>query len=1154
MRLWGSSCGRALLCLCLLAGLITVGAQNLGTEGESVTPSSPSRTSIDNGQTTTIPATASVSLEDISAGPSAAPSSSRSPTTPAAPSSTTESTATLFNFTIPEGQLPLEPVITPGWAVAGTILLGAGLVYALVGIRVTWLHTFFSTAFLAGLGTTVLILYLMTPPVGNAVQGAYVVAAVCTGAVFGGLAVVFQDLAECLGCLLGGFSLSMWLLTLGPGGLIPNISGKVAFIAVFTVAGFALYFSRWTRTYGLVVCISFSGATATVIGIDCFSRAGLREFWAYIWALNDRLFPLGAVTYPLTRGIRVELAITIILSVFGIVSQLKLWRLVKDRRNEGEGEPPEPERDMRSEEEDIGRQTEEIISRERREWERVYGDGTANALVGSTDSGVGGMEGEKELQDNGRTLVDSATRPESPAESPPDTVVPPQPLIETSGVQTIIAKDVGDGRVTVKVAEDDMPEGVTVEAAEKGNGQGENVSTSTARHSFQETVELPVVYPPFTIPVAKNDDDRSSAATFADEGDGFSNKAAAENGNDGTVRSAQTQDFRVDRLTKGWSTISGSPKGILSQHSMAHQGDDYNGIEERSEALAQPTRESRDDIDSILANLDDTSSDGDVNAIQEWKSLKAKKTSEETMIAEHERTAPFRDEPDDVIDDSLESPEQTVRISPEPFATHHATAPGPPPGNAERVMEIGNIAGDREENVSSPEQAQSSKTEEPGDAPVKPPESTVSGPSATASLTRENLPPAFSHVALAYRTNEWAKHLSVAETPEPDALQLHEYAELSSDAQEQPASLDIIDLQQTAENATPPPAAPRASSVLPNLALHHGMVRSNPRTSSYTEMGQPENKGIPHRPAPTMLQPTLLAETIAEEGDGAMPPPTEAAWMAQSMGTPSQTNPRLPMSTPAANSPGRPTPQHGRPQTLMGLREALLRNRASATFARPEANGPYIAPEASPTPTPAARPPSGAGETRHYNGLPFPHTATTHSSGELDLDDLPLSQRRMIIRRSNLNLTPDPSLQNPIALPTPTAEAAAFDSHQPQRTSQINSAASEAIRQAKLANFRSSVAADLLASGALGAATARRSSNGRDFSSGATGNLQRNIELQRSILLTQKEAEGQRREQERLVRERMDREFDERMRRDGGALMEAHREAMRRLQRGAGST
>ncbi|KXX83189.1 hypothetical protein MMYC01_200303, partial [Madurella mycetomatis] len=1147
MKPLGDLCRRVLFCLCLLAGIIAVGAQDPGTDDESITPSSPSQTSIDNEQTATIPTTTSVSLEEVAASASVTLSGSRAPTTPAAPSSATGSSTTFFNTTIPEDQLPLEPVITPGWAVAGTILLGAGLAHALVGTRAASLHSFFSTAFLAGLGTTVLILYLMIPPVSNAVQGGYVAAAVCTGAVFGGLAVVFRDLAECLGCLLGGFCISMWLLTLGPGGLIPSISGKIVFIVIFTLAGSALYFSRWTRTYGLIACISFSGSTATVIGIDCFSRSGLREFWAYIWALNDKLFPPGAVTYPLTRGIRVELAITIILSIFGIVSQLKLWRLVRNRRNNGKEEPAETERDLREEEEDVGRQMEETISRERREWERVYGDGTANALAGSTDSGVGGMEGEKELQDSGRTLVSSTARPGSPAESPPNTVVPPPPSIERPGVQTIIAKDVGDGRVTVRVAEDDMPEGATLEAVEKRNGNCENVAASTERHSFQDTAGLPAVYPPFTIPVAKSDVDRSSAATFADEGDGFSIAAVAEEGYDGYAGHAQAKGFRTENLAETQSVISGSPKRSLSKHSATRHGGNNDEVGKRSEALA---RGSRGDIDSILANMDDTSSDGEVASIQERKSLKAEGSSEETVIPERARIASLRDELNEVIEDGSASPERTVTASPEPGASHRAITPGSPSSNAKHATGIENTAGDGEEKVSGSEQEQSSKAEDTGYTPVKTPESTASRPSVIASLTKGNLPPAFSHVALAYRTNEWAKHLSVAETPEPDALQLHEYAELASDAQEQPAPLDIIELQQTVENATPPPAVPRASSVLSN----HATERRNSRISQSNspEMGQSENQGTPHRLTSATLnrQSTLLAEAIAEEDEDAlshtavMTPPTEAAWMAQSISTPSQINQRAPTSTPIPNTPAMSTPSYTRPQTLIGLREVLLRNRASATSARPEGNGSHIASEVTAGPTPVARPPSGVGDTRHHTALRLPHTATaTYSSGELNLDDLPLSQRRVIIRQSG-------SLQNPIVVPTPTAEAASFDSHQPQRASQTNNATSEAIRQAKLANFRNSVAAELLASGATGVATVRRLGSGRGSPSVAAGDLQRNMELQRNILLTQKEAEGQRREQERLARERIDREFDDRMRRDGGALMEAHREAMRRLQRG----
>lgn len=46
----------------------------------------------------------------------------------------------------------------------------------------------------------------------------------------------------------------------------------------------------------MVGSISFAGATATVLGIDCISNAGLKEFWVYIWNVNASLFPYGTVT------------------------------------------------------------------------------------------------------------------------------------------------------------------------------------------------------------------------------------------------------------------------------------------------------------------------------------------------------------------------------------------------------------------------------------------------------------------------------------------------------------------------------------------------------------------------------------------------------------------------------------------------------------------------------------------------------------------------------------------------------------------------------------------------------------------------------------------------------------------------------------------
>lgn len=72
-----------------------------------------------------------------------------------------------------------------------------------------------------------------------------------------------------------------------PGGLVTSVYGKLILIAAFCFALFALAFYRLTRPYSLIFSLSFSGATTIVLGIDCFSRAGLKEFWLYIWG-NDQ--------------------------------------------------------------------------------------------------------------------------------------------------------------------------------------------------------------------------------------------------------------------------------------------------------------------------------------------------------------------------------------------------------------------------------------------------------------------------------------------------------------------------------------------------------------------------------------------------------------------------------------------------------------------------------------------------------------------------------------------------------------------------------------------------------------------------------------------------------------------------------------------------
>jgi len=267
-----------------------------------------------------------------------------------------------------------------------------GVIYAFVGIQHRLIYVFLSAAYLVSLSVTILILYVMNPPVSDAIQGAYLVAITATGLVLGGGAMVFPDLTEGFGCLLGGFCLSMWLLVLQPGGLLTGTIPIVIFIVVFSVVIWATAYIPYTKPYGLIGSLAFAGATVIVLGIDCFSRAGLKEFWMYIWRLNDKVFPLGTTTYPMTRGIKVEIAAIIIIAFVGIMTQMKLWKFIKKRRDRRAADRAEERRGLDREEAMVGRRVEWETTRARQHWEAVHGAAASERRTSfSADSGIGDM-------------------------------------------------------------------------------------------------------------------------------------------------------------------------------------------------------------------------------------------------------------------------------------------------------------------------------------------------------------------------------------------------------------------------------------------------------------------------------------------------------------------------------------------------------------------------------------------------------------------------------------------------------------------------------------------------------------------------------------------------------------------------------------------
>lgn len=98
----------------------------------------------------------------------------------------------------------------------------------------------------------------------------------------------------------------------------------------------------------------------------------------------------------------------------GVISQLRLWRVIKERRSKEDNVRKQEEKNKEAAEEEVGRQVEESNSRERAEWENMYGDShegkvpslseTAVADSRRDSNGFGSTDHEKdavEMQDMG---------------------------------------------------------------------------------------------------------------------------------------------------------------------------------------------------------------------------------------------------------------------------------------------------------------------------------------------------------------------------------------------------------------------------------------------------------------------------------------------------------------------------------------------------------------------------------------------------------------------------------------------------------------------------------------------------------------------------------------------------------------------------------
>lgn len=920
-------------------------------------------------------------------------------------------------------------------------------------------------------------------------------AALIPGLLLGAGSLAFRDITEGLGCLLGGFCFSMWLLVLRSGGLVTSTAGKSIFIGVFCLAAFALSLSHYTRSYGIIGSTSFAGATVIVLGIDCFSRAGLKEFWLYIWgkfdqldhtchctqtnvlALNGNLFPLLTMTYPITRGMRVEIAGNVLLSLIGLMSQLKIWKIIQSQRQKKSAKELEEKQRQERLEEDIGRRLEEGYGRERADWEATYGD-RPPLTPRHNDSGIGSEREIGGLQklsstssivegDDSRTFRD---------------YIEMDDLSRRERVHQQRSRDrgptKGSSKITVQPSDDTgVLENPTArhtidEALFSTHLQGDSQSSCNFLRQQQEGEE--------DVSIAECEADNDNYHILEDVSLSYphSSKTTDVNGGTSSIATFATSNHprarSSDMLPKKslWRNISKRSHRHSLGKSKSKEGltETSNGHDQGSqEAMRQVIRDDEYEVRTLMPpqpegnqNLPLSSNQRQSRQLDSRVSLSRKSVVGKEKADQDQRTS--------IGDGNAEITEQLV--IPADLGHHNE--------NDLLGEGAGTDPSDKIDGHRSAYDKDLHRSE--SKAPV-----ILAGSASkdypVANLS-ERLPEDTPKIAIAYRTSEWAKHLNAEDLPEVDELTnpASDASEVSAPADQIAVPVNMFALQQTALNATPKPE--RMVYTPPSYLQQSGSALSIPRDSlTGYRKSQDEQRMNDQHPnyIPTNLSTTVTHLPVAQQ---LLKLKTREL---RSNSGPLVESP-IEEDVESSFSPQQrlsPLPSN----TLIAKRDTMVRKKQSLR----SSNLLY----SSPVDLSAPLTPDDSASMVHCR------------AASLDDDDISLSTRRSLLQRqrqssrSSLPTNP-PSQHNPSrSFTDPTVQ-----------------------RDSMLAAWRSSLQNDFAASQLP----------------------HHEAEARRAELMNQKYRESMLKEREAVAKNIRDHAWDQAMRRDD--MLQAHREVLRKMQDG----
>lgn len=789
--------------------------------------------------------------------------------------------------------------------------------------------------------------------------------------------------------------------------------------------------------------------------------------------LNDDVFPLNTSTYPVTKNIKAELAGVVIIAVFGAVSQMRVWKMVKEHRAKSAAQQLERQQDQEREEEALGRKIEDNFQKERAQWEAAYGGRSVqNSSIRSSVTGPKGSTSIQEKEVYGTDGVELVSMSKGGVMRSTNNDMPTGTTVTVSVLQDddIQQIDAQGKPILYKQTETITAPNTSSKALPNTPGTSPSdvvLPSATKRTSLRPSAPPPppaVVPLPFTIPKeedSKSEQQDNASVSAVPETDHevdadrrpiskrISDMSAIRQRISRNISESQEALINVphvedDRASSVAATFDEDDDNLsLRQLSPPHSpiGTEHDTLPETS-SMKRKKSETEFAENSLVSNNATAQTASDALGATEVSRISTtdKKPHVPSMSSQNEN----RDVPDITLANESAPPRPTIRQS---LTTSTDPKPDEPPKQHSSLRDARIRADTLVSSTKGSSDGQQSKPTK-SDAPSQNSQSEPAE-SHVGSLQDGLLTQRLSRVALSYRTNEWAKHLEVAEKPELDDLR-------------EPGPQGVI-LDGDQEEVAAPVSAEIASPLL-------GSKRKSRRASVESKANRNSGVGL-NRSASTFSQ-----ESLVDLRSSTRSPPV----MSPGVLSRSNSGTRLDALSPLPSN------------TLMSQRENLMKNRVSSQSLTP-------------------------------------HTSSANLLAEHgEQENVTLAARRQLLQHQT-------SVTSQRKAPPSTSQKwqnkgwavkgapAGFDSHQPKRSS---SSQSDQKREELYASWRDTM---------------------RDVTPPQTAAYM--AEQQRIALMNErrhKEAEKQQRE---MMQQQRTSQMDSMMR--SGQMLDAHREAMRRMQANA---